>query len=240
MYWREPAPQPAPPESPLVDLAFKIRCPELPLRHARALRRALVGALPWFETEPGAGLHLIHVAGSQNGWLRPDGDDDRLCLSKRTKLILRIPETRVAAANRLCGMELTVGTDMMAVGKSKTQRLYPHSTLLARYLVAPGHRDESEFEDYVVTCMEEMDIRVRRLLCGKSTFAHLENEEASARSVLLADLSARDSIRLQTSGIGPGRTFGCGIFIPHKSLDPVDGVPIAAPLMMAAVRKGRH
>jgi len=38
---------------------------------------------------------------------------------------------------------------------------------------------------------------------------------------MIADLSKENSIKLQDVGVGIGRIFGCGIFLPHKSIDAV-------------------
>ena len=38
---------------------------------------------------------------------------------------------------------------------------------------------------------------------------------------LLADLTPEHAIKLQQEGIGPGRKFGCGLFIPQKGITSV-------------------
>ena len=85
----------------VVDLAFRISCDCLPVDHTSALSDAIGTLLPWFEDEPLAGLHLIHVAGSQNGWMRPEEPDELLHLSRRTRLTIRIPIDRVSDAQQL-------------------------------------------------------------------------------------------------------------------------------------------
>ena len=41
------------------------------------------------------------------------------------------------------------------------------------------------------------------------------------RSLMLADLTLEESLRLQQQGLGTHRHMGCGIFIPHKGIDAV-------------------
>jgi len=41
------------------------------------------------------------------------------------------------------------------------------------------------------------------------------------RSLMVADLTPDQSVHLQQIGLGPGRNFGCGIFVPHKGIKPV-------------------
>ena len=42
------------------------------------------------------------------------------------------------------------------------------------------------------------------------------------RSLMIADLSKKESLRLQEEGVGERRLYGCGIFLPHKSIDAVN------------------
>ena len=96
----------------VVDVAFNIVCRSLPVDHAYALSQAIIQALPWFAEESGAGLHPIHVADSGNGWMRPENPSDLLYLSKRTKLVLRLPHARAQDAKALSGrlkMKLVIG-----------------------------------------------------------------------------------------------------------------------------------
>jgi hypothetical protein len=38
---------------------------------------------------------------------------------------------------------------------------------------------------------------------------------------MVAELQAEQSVRLQQMGLGDGRTFGCGLFLPHKGIAAV-------------------
>jgi hypothetical protein len=62
---------------------------------------------------------------------------------------------------------------------------------------------------------------VRKALCGKATPLATPNGMVHTRSLMLADLSVEESVRLQQHGLGPHRELGCGIFIPHKGVDAV-------------------
>ena len=41
------------------------------------------------------------------------------------------------------------------------------------------------------------------------------------KTLLITDLEKKDSIKIQQLGIGIGKLYGCGIFLPHKSIAPV-------------------
>jgi CRISPR-associated protein Cas6 len=204
----------------IVDMAFNINCTCMPLDHAYALSEAIHQALPWFENEADAGLHLIHGAESGNGWYRPN--DDILYLSRRTKLTLRIPKHRIADAEVLTGMSLDISGYSLNIGTAKQKPLLQMPVLFARHIIANPEQDEDAFIEDVVAQLKDMDIECRKALCGRSSIVKLPDQELFTRSFMIADMEANDSIRLQQQGIGEGRKIGCGLFIPHKDIKAVN------------------
>ena len=69
--------------------------------------------------------------------------------------------------------------------------------------------------------LTDMGIRVRKALCGKSTLLATPTGTVQTRSLMLADLTVEESVRLQQCGLGTHRLMGCGLFIPHKGIDSV-------------------
>jgi CRISPR-associated protein Cas6 len=118
----------------VVDLLFKIKCNTLPVDHAWALSEAIQAELPWFADEPLAGLHLIYGADSGNGWERPQGGEDLLYLSRRTRLVLRLPKHRVEDAQALSGKTLKIQDNPLEVGDGYTRNLAVTTTLYCRHL----------------------------------------------------------------------------------------------------------
>ena len=84
-------------------------------------------------------------------------------------------------------------------------------------------QDEERFVDYAAGELAAMGVCVRKLLCGISHVITTPTENIFTRSVMVAGLSPEQSLRLQQQGLGPGRAIGCGLFIPHKGIDPVGG-----------------
>lgn len=223
MYWQEQSTdKPFQVPDDIVDLSFQIDCLRLPLDHAHALSKALLAALPWLASEQDAGIHSIHGAASGNGWYRPeDPTHELLHLSRRTRMVLRLPKHRVKDATQLTGQTLDVAGYPLTVGKSSVRALSTLGTLFSRYVVAQEDQDEDAFLQSVVAQLQEMQIPTRRLLCGKSNTIRTPDGPVFTRSVMIADLSPERSVQLQQKGLGPGRQLGCGIFIPHKGIDPV-------------------
>lgn len=223
MFWEEDhtSQKPELPDD-VVDLLFSVDCRELPVDHAYNLSRAVLEQLPWLQDESRAAVHTIHVAGSQNGWERPAHDGDQLLiLSRRTKLTLRVPVERLGDAARLSDRELDVGGFPLKVGKSKTRPLTKQGTLFSRYVVCQAGEEEHDFLQRMAAELAAMGIPMKKALCGKETALRTPDGLVHTRSLLLASLSLEHALLLQRLGLGPHRLMGCGIFLPHKGIDPV-------------------
>ena len=72
MFWQEEETKKVAVPDKVIDLIFDIQCRTLPVDHAYDLSEALLGIAPWIAEDPRIGVHTVHVAGSQNGWERPD------------------------------------------------------------------------------------------------------------------------------------------------------------------------
>ena len=226
MFWQEDdKPRDFEVSDKIVDLVFDIQCRELPVDHAHDLSRALEAFLPQLQQDRRLGVHTVHLAGSQNGWERPDPKlGQKLVLSRRTKLTLRVPQEQLQQIqDSLHGAVLDIGGCSLKIGKCKQKKLSSQGTIFSRYVVLePGEdSDENAFMQRVVTNLRERGIRVKKALCGKTAEVAGPEGPVQTRSIMIADLRAEESVRLQQEGIGPMRNMGCGIFIPHKGIDAV-------------------
>lgn len=204
----------------IMDISFRLQGTHLPIDHAWDLSQAIQKELSWIKDEPEAAVHQIHVAASGNGWNRPeDKENEVLHLSRRTQLTLRIPTHRLKETEALRGSTLNIGKNEITLGDSKTKKLSNLTTLFSRYVAGP--EDENEFLAFVAGELKQLDINIKKLLCGKSNTVSTPNGDILTRSVMMAELDLRESIALQRSGIGPHRLLGCGIVIPHKGIEAV-------------------
>lgn len=204
----------------VVDVSYKIECKQIPTCHAWELSQALYQAMPWIKDELELGVHQIHGAASGNGWERP-ADGELIHLSKRTRMHLRIPTSRIVEANGLVGKTLDVAGYEVVVGEMVSKSIDPFTTLFARYIVASAGMSEEDFLQWVVDELASRDIKARKLLCGMGHEFEANGEKIGTRSLMIADLDKSTSVLLQETGIGPHRHFGCGIFIPHKGIKAV-------------------
>ena len=206
----------------VVDVAFRIGCPTLPLDHAHTLSSALLKALPWLEEEAYAGIHLIHGAASGNGWFRPENTENELLhLPKRTRMRVRVPRERLQDAQALSGQSLDIEGHPLEIGKSEVYLLSSLPTLFSRYVITREELDETQFLQEVAEQLEALDIPCRKMLGGITHTMKFPAGEVFTRSLMIADLEPEQSVRLQQVGLGEGRTIGCGLFLPHKGINPV-------------------
>lgn len=204
----------------ILDISFRLEGAHIPIDHAWELSEAVQEFLPWMKDEPEAAIHQIHVAASGNGWLRPeDKDTEVLHLSRRTSLTLRIPRERLEATQQLTGQSLNIAGQDIRLGSSKTKPLSKLTTLFSRYVAGP--EDETEFMRFVASQLSDLEVTIRKMLCGKTNVISTPEGDIMTRSIMIADVDLKESIALQRKGIGPHRLLGCGIVIPHKGIEAV-------------------
>ncbi len=219
MYWQEQkqADNLVVPDD-IVDVSFVIECKALPVDHAHSLSQAIQQELPWLPQTKNAGIHQIHVANSQNGWMRPEKPDALLYLSRRTRMILRLPKERVEDAMALTGKALNVDGNNLKVKAGAIMPLTTLTILYSRYVAADKEQSETAFMDDIAQVLKTLNIEPRKMLCGTRNEIHTPDKTINTRSLMIADLTVDESIVLQQHGLGPERLLGCGIFIPHKDI----------------------
>jgi len=207
----------------ILDLTFTIHCKEIPIGHAWLLWEALQVALPWLAEEPKAGVHQIYIPESGNGWMRPTDPNALMYPSRRSRLVLRLPKERLDDALSLQEQTLALGSYMVKVGEGKVKPLSLITTQTCRYMESFPDETEDQFLQRIANELAKLRIKVRKMLCGKSHDIALPGQTIYTRSIMLAELTVDDAILLQQEGIGAHRNFGCGLFMPSKSISAVSG-----------------
>jgi len=202
----------------IVDAVFAISCPSLPVDHAYALSQAIQAALPWFAEEPCAGLHTVYGAASASGWMRPEGADALLQLSRRARLALRLPRHRLDDAAALLGRTLEVAGWPLRVDQVAVRPLSRITTLFSRCVILAAAGDEAAFLAAAAGELGALGIKPGTMVCGRVTPVATPARTYRARSLMLAGLTPEQSLALQRQGLGAERKLGCGLFIPHKDI----------------------
>ncbi|MFT5219496.1 MAG: CRISPR-associated protein Cas6 [Planctomycetota bacterium] len=220
MFWQETQSKDLfqPPED-IFDLAFKVEGQYLHLDHAFDLALALEQLLG-AEVCQNIGVHQIRMAESGNGWKRPE-DDGRIMLSHRARLVIRTGLAHQAQVSALSGQSLQLGDFTLGLGRAGKRPLSTLSTLHSRAIVADDGQAEEDFLQQIAEQLADQGIRVSRMICGTSGTISMKDKTVFTRSLMIADLTAQESVLLQRNGIGEDQLLGCGLFIPHKGIDAV-------------------
>ena len=197
----------------LLDLRFRLDGMSIAVDYMDLLSQAIHAALPWFGDEPLCGLHPL-------GGLSPGAGV--WYLSGRSRLTLRIPQTRLVEARQLTGSCLQVGADALRVGQANVRALQPMTVIYSGFVTfGPEVSGNPIGEDaFLERCRREFAAlgMSPRLICGKACQARMRDGMLSGFSLMAYGLDAADNLRLLQHGLGRERKRGCGVFVPHKSM----------------------
>jgi len=222
MFWRED--DDSKPEfkvpAEVYDLVFSLRGNRLQIDHADALADALQCRLSTKACQR-IGVHGVHMAGSGNGWNRPDHADAELPLSRRTRLAIRVHRDDHEEVAGLARQTLLLGGQQLQLGDSSIRKLSSMSCLYARAVCCDREQSESDFLEQIATALRRLGIDVSKMICGRSGEIRRAEGPLFTRALLVADLSPEESVTLQQQGLGEDRLLGCGLFVPHRGIDAV-------------------
>jgi CRISPR-associated protein Cas6 len=214
--WPEDKPEEYVPD--MIDLQFDMVGSTIPADNALLLSTALLEQLPWLGEDPRIGIQHIRAAETNVG-------DASLNINRRTKLLLRVPKTRVDDLQKLVGKTLELAGHDLQIGNFKTRAFSPFGNIYAHF-VDTGSASEEQF---VQDVMRELDghFQIRcGFICGRQQTLKSASGLLFGYSLMLHDVPPQKSLQLQDEGMGRNRLLGCGIFIPHKSIAAVVQVNI--------------
>jgi CRISPR-associated protein Cas6 len=191
----------------MVDVAFGLRAPGLPVDHEWPLYREVARRVPWIRGFAGAGIHPLRG---------PRGPDGVLLLARRAKLMVRMPRERLCAATALEDAVLDVCGIEVRLGRGTMRALAPAPTLYSARVVT-GDEDEAAFSAGIAHELAALGV-ARPFICGKRALVRLDRGAVPAFSVAVHGLADDASMLLQDRGLGEGRAVGCGLLVPHKTI----------------------
>ncbi len=204
----------------IFDLVFRLRGTSLDIDHAFALSTALQAYLS-DELCARIGVHGVRMAGSGNGWNRPEQSDAALPLSRRARLAIRVHRDDSEEVGQIMDRTLQIGHQQVTLGSSVMRKLSTIGTVYARAICCDREQSETDFLTEMAALLKQMNIKVCKMICGRCGEIRTADETIFTRALMVADLEAEESVALQQHGLGQGRILGCGLFVPHKGIDPV-------------------
>ena len=206
--------------SDMAELSFSVDCKELPYDHAYELSSEILNLVPEIKNDKRNAIQTLHGPMSGNGWVRPDSEN--IPLSKRAKLIMRINRNQLDDIKNIEGKEVTLFGNTLKIGRSKVKSFLVVKDLFCRFVMSDHKLSEDDFLNKIQNELSGLSINIRKALCGRSMVINFGEKTLYTRSLMIADLSKEESLKLQEEGVGDKKLYGCGIFLPHKSIDAVN------------------
>ena len=201
-----------------LELVFPAAGPPVPTDHAYPLYGALSGVVPAFHAE-GSPLRFAPLTGVG----LPDG---RLQLGPHSVLRVRLPDDQIRFALPLAGRRLDVAGCGIRLGVPAVRTLIPAPAVQARMVTFKVTRDDTP-DDFLATARTKLaelgvggDPQLPIHLDGdragepKRRVVRIKGVAITGYALLVAELSAADSLTLQSSGLGGRTHLGCGFFLP--------------------------
>jgi len=195
--------------SPVIDIFFHVQGQRVPVDHGYALYGAISRILEkqsaWLHAADNVGLHPLRG--------RYDGAG-KLLLGDRARFGLRLPASVIPAVLPLAGKRLDLKGDTLRVGTTTTAALVPAVVLYAHVVTTKHGDDEARFDAEIQRQLDALDIRGKPQR-GPRRIVAIKDKKVVGHSLLVSELTAEESIRLQEQGLGGRRKMGCGVFVPH-------------------------
>ncbi|MEI7842173.1 MAG: type I-MYXAN CRISPR-associated protein Cas6/Cmx6 [Gallionellaceae bacterium] len=190
----------------MIDAVYDVSGDTLPSHYAFPLWHELVRHVPTLASDPSIGVIPFKTAPSEAG----------LLLAKRAKLTIRLPASLASHASALNGKQLNIDGVSLQLGASKLKSIQSFTTLHSN-LVASNDESEEQFLANVTKKLTELGA-VGDLLCGLHGTMSTRDRTIRGFSLVIHNMKAEPSLRLQYLGLGADRQFGCGIFVPYKTI----------------------
>jgi CRISPR-associated protein Cas6 len=210
----------------MIELVFPARGGFLPTDHGYALYGALSRIVPAFHDDDGP-FRFAPVTGIGI----PNG---RLQLHEHSVLRVRTPEDRIRTLLPLAGKRLELDGETIRLGVPAVRTLAPAPSLVARLVTFKPPTKEGDAPD--LSPDRFLELARKKLsetgVTGEAQLPiHLDGDRAGeplrrvvrvkgaaivGYSLLVAELSAADSLRLQETGLGGRTQMGCGFFVPTR------------------------
>ena len=187
----------------MIDMVFDASGETLPPAYPFALWAELTRHVPQLADDESVGVLPLRTAES--------GAD--ILLPRRAKLVLRLPQTLMQAAAALSGVSLDISGSALRLGVVQERQIQPHPTLHAQLVT--GADDEVSFLEEMRASLSAMGIEAG-LICGMHKTLSNDGHTLTGYSLVVHGLKPEASLSLQSEGMGEGRHFGCGIFLPYK------------------------
>jgi len=218
---------------PILELRFPLRGTPLPYDHSYLVYRAVAGVVPWVGEPAQIELAIVPIQGTPHGGF--------LHLTRVSRLAFRLNADDIAMLLPLAEQCLAIDAATLRLGQPTTSPLRPAPGLMSLFVADERHSHSDEFLEWLKEQLRALEIRAVPALRRKrghesssptqgtrrsfdSSYARhrrqVGDNAVSGWEVQVFGLAPEESVRLQEHGIGPGRRYGCGVFVPVERERP--------------------
>jgi len=218
---------------PVVELSFPVRGTPLPVDNGYLVYRAVARAVPWVGEPAQMELAVVPVQGNPHRGF--------LDLTPTSRLAFRLNADDAPMLLPLADQCLVLDGMTLILGKPTTSDLRPAPSLMSMFVVAERCRHSDEVQEWLETQSRALDIRSVPTLRRKRNreqvnptesdrdsyacpyvrrYRHVGDNAVVGWEVQVRGLAPGESVRLQEHGIGPGRRYSCGVFVPDEGGQP--------------------
>ena len=194
-----------------VDLSFPLRGERIPQDHGYPLYSAVAavveaGEPEWLHHQTDVAIHPVSGVYLSDGHLR---------LKRGSAVRVRCHTDDLPRFLPLSGKKLELAGCSLRLGVCHTSALQPATTVYARRVTTRNGEDETRFVAEIARQLATLDIRGKPVR-GQRRVLRIKDKTIVAHGLLVTELTADESIRLQEEGLGGRRKMGCGVFVPWR------------------------
>lgn len=207
----------------IINLSFPVTGTELWADHNHRLCAAICTQFPELHELKGFAINTITGIPNKPG---------KISLTNKSRLLLRLPVEAIAQVYQLTGRTLDVGGYAIQLGNPELQTLKPVESLKARIVTIKGYTEPALFLGAAHRQLQQLEINANigipgneqgepkrlTLTIKKKVGEEIKKYTIVGFTVIVSELSAEDSIKLQIHGLGGKRRLGCGIFCPNITI----------------------
>ena len=201
-----------------VDLIFSVAGSRLPTDHAYSLYGALSRIVPTFHEE-NSPLRFASISGESDG-------NGSLLIGERSFLRVRVPDDKIRDVLPLAGKRLDLDSHGIRLGVPSVQTLIPAASLFSRLVTFKNADDPVTFLATARKKLEALGVAAEpsipihtdgeRAGEAKRRVVRVKGQAIVGYSLIVSQLSADDSLRLQETGLGGRTQIACGFFVPVR------------------------
>ena len=201
--------------SPCINVSFSLAGKQLPADHGYLVYSAISRSSPSLHRIDWLAIELISGFPASRGLIALPQHE--------ATLRLRIPAEHYRDVLTLAGKRLDIGGHQIRLGLPVARPLEPAPSLYARIVTIKKFTEAEPFLEAVSRQMQSLDVTGRAELARdeqgryRRRIVTIHGKSVVGFSVAVHELNQKDSVRLQSAGIGGRRAMGCGVFNPIVS-----------------------